>query len=184
MEYLFHDRMAFRDWLEENQNQKEGIWLILGKPGGPVTLSANEALEEALCVGWIDGQIRRVDDATYIKYFSPRRSQSIWSKRNREFVDKLISQGLMKENGYHAIENAKSTGNWIPKLDVITTEHVEDFIQQLEPYAQASLNFSKMSYSIQKTYTGFYLSAKLDETKIKRLLQIVDRLERNLKPLE
>lgn len=184
LERCFESRRDFREWLEQNHSQPEGMWLILGKDGGPTTVSAMDALEEALCFGWIDGQIRRIDDTTYKKYFSPRRKKSPWSTRNKELVKKLHRLGLITPAGEIAIKAAKESGSWNVEFEKITDGQVEDFKELLFGHEPARSHFLKMSPSVQKNYTGFYLSAKREETKVKRFLQIVDRLDKNLKPLE
>ena len=95
----FADREAFRKWLSENCQSDAGIWLLFGKAGGPKTIKAGEALEEALCFGWIDGQMQSIDDKTYKKYFSMRREKSKWSEKNKALAQKLEEQGLMTEFG-------------------------------------------------------------------------------------
>ena len=95
----FSDRVAFRKWLCENGQSGEGRWLLFGKKGGPVTLSAAEALEEALCFGWIDGQMKSVDDTKYVKYFARRRANSKWSNKNKVLVEKLEEQRRMTDFG-------------------------------------------------------------------------------------
>ncbi|MDO9628274.1 MAG: YdeI/OmpD-associated family protein [Acholeplasmataceae bacterium] len=184
MNHLFANRNEFREYLSKNHALEEGQWLIFGKAGGPKTLSPNEALEEALCFGWIDGQIRKIDDFTYLKYFAKRRKKSIWSKRNRELSEELIQKGLMTQYGLDAILQAKKDNVWENELDVLSDAHIDSFLKQVEPNEKAYTNLMKMSKSVQKTYTGFYLSAKQEETKIKRLNQIIERLEKNLKPME
>lgn len=89
----FADREEFRKWLYENCLSKDGIWLLLGKAGGPKTIKAGEALEEALCFGWIDGQMQSIDDKTYKKYFSMRREKSKWSEKTRRWPKALRSGG-------------------------------------------------------------------------------------------
>lgn len=81
----FSDRAQFREWLSANYISGLGVWLLFGKAGGPQTLTAAEALEEALCFGWIDGQMQRIDDKSYKKYFSPRRANSNWSEKTRRW---------------------------------------------------------------------------------------------------
>ncbi len=105
----FADREAFRKWLSENCQSDAGIWLLFGKAGGPKTIKAGEALEEALCFGWIDGQMQSIDDKTYKKYFSMRREKSKWSEKNKALAQKLEEQGLMTEFGRKKIEEAKKT---------------------------------------------------------------------------
>ena len=85
----FADREEFRKWLNEHCLSADGIWLLFGKAGGPKTIKAGEALEEALCFGWIDGQMQRIDDKTYKKYFSMRREKSKWSEKNKALTQKL-----------------------------------------------------------------------------------------------
>lgn len=99
-EYLkFSSRSEFRNWLETNCMSDEGVWLLFGKAGGPKTIKAGEALEEALCYGWIDGQMQSLDDKSYVKYFSMRRENSKWSDKNKTIVESLEKQGLMTEFG-------------------------------------------------------------------------------------
>jgi len=184
MNYSFKNREEFRNWLNIHRLQKEGIWLIFGKKNGPSTLSPEEALEEALCFGWIDGQIKSIDAFTYIKYFKRRLEKSNWSQRNRDLVEKLIQEGKMTYTGLQAIENAKRGGTWIIQYEKIENMEVEAFLDMLEDYPIAYENFSKMSASVQRTYTGFYLSAKREDTRIKRFQDLVNRLEKNLKPME
>jgi len=104
---LFPDREEFRKWLLENHNVSKGIWLVFGKAGRLKTLKADEALEEALCFGWIDGQFIIIGDEEYLKKFTPRRKGSKWSERNRGIVNRLIENGNMTEYGLVAIEQAK-----------------------------------------------------------------------------
>lgn len=116
----FTNRTKFRNWLDENCQSSAGIWLIFGKKGGPKTLTATEALEEALYFGWIDGQMQSIDDKTYQKYFAPRREKSRWSEKNKT----------------------------------------------------------------RKTYARAYYNAKTDAGREKRLAWIVDRLNKNLRPMQ
>jgi uncharacterized protein YdeI (YjbR/CyaY-like superfamily) len=104
---LFLDREEFRKWLLENHHVSKGIWLVFGKAGKLKTLKPDEALEEALCFGWIDGQLSSIDDAKYLKKFTPRRKGSRWSERNRNLTSPLIENGKMTETGLTAIEQAK-----------------------------------------------------------------------------
>ena len=93
----FSSREEFRSWLFVHCQSPDGVWLVFDKAGGP--LKAGEALEEALCFGWIDGQMRRVDEKTYQKYFSPRREKSKWSEKNKALAQRLEEQGRMTEFG-------------------------------------------------------------------------------------
>jgi uncharacterized protein YdeI (YjbR/CyaY-like superfamily) len=113
-ELLVEDAAAWRAWLEEHGAAAAGAWLVLAKKGGaaPTSLTYQEALEEALCHGWIDGRVRRRDDATYQQRFTPRRPRSAWSKRNVQAAERLIAEGRMRPGGLAAVERAQADGLW------------------------------------------------------------------------
>jgi len=181
---VFSDRQSFRNWLEENSETSEGVWLIFGKKGGPVTLSAHEALEEALCFGWIDGVMQKIDIASYKKYFAKRIEKSKWSEKNKQLVQVLISQGIVTERGIAATLRAKKNGMWDgPGRIVVEEEQIQDFKELVRPFEPAYTNLLAMPPSVQKNYTGFYLDAKSEQTRGNRLEKIVGRLNQNLKPM-
>lgn len=180
----FADREEFRKWLEEHCHSKEGIWLLFGKAGGPKTIKAGEALEEALCFGWIDGQMKRIDDKTYQKYFSMRREKSKWSEKNKKLVQSLEERGLMTDFGREKIEEAKRNGQWdAPKSMEITEEQIARLSALLEGYEPARANFEAMSPSVRKTYARAYYDVKTDAGRERRIAWMVDRLNKNLKPM-
>lgn len=181
---IFSDRESFRCWLAESSTSGEGVWLLFGKAGGPQTLTAPEALEEALCFGWIDGQMRRIDEVSYRKYFSPRRANSKWSEKNKKLVAELETRGLMTDAGREKIAEAKANGQWdVPKAPAITEEDIQRVADILAPYEPACGNFLAMALSARKTYTRAYLDAKTDAGRAKRLAWMVERLNQNLKPM-
>ena len=181
---LFATQADFRNWLIENAATSGGVWLTFGKKGGPKTLSGPQALQEALCFGWIDGQMKRIDDLTYIKYFAPRRKGSEWSQKNIALVETLEAQGLMTPQGRAAIAHAQATNTFRPNpRPVITPEQIEHLTQLVLSSPTAYANFQAMPPSIKRTYAMHYFDAKSDETRARRLSSIVDRLERNLKPM-
>jgi len=181
---LFVSREEFRSWLKDNCISSGGVWLLFGKSGGPKTIKANEALEEALCFGWIDGQMQSIDDKTYIKYFSARRNNSKWSDKNKALVEKLENQGVMTDYGRTKIEEAKKNGQWdAPKAPIITEEQIGFLSDLLKKYELAYTNYQAMSPSVKKTYTRAYFDAKTDAGRDKRLSWIVERLNKNLKPM-
>jgi uncharacterized protein YdeI (YjbR/CyaY-like superfamily) len=182
--YIFEDSMSFRSWLVMNNRSHPGIWLVFGKASGPKTLTPDEALLEALCFGWIDGQIKKIDEFQYIKYFAERRAGSVWSERNKKFADLLEKQGKMTDRGREKIVIAKQKGQWDNALEPLTLEHVNTLLEAIGNNPLARMNFLNMSFSVQKTYAGYYLSAKQESTRIKRLNDIIERLNRNLKPME
>ena len=181
---LFPDREAFRKWLLENHNVSKGIWLVFSKAGKLKTLRADEALEESLCFGWIDGQFNSIDGAKYLKKFTPRRRGSKWSEKNRSIVNKLIENGKMTEYGMMAIKQAKREGTWdMPKQEPISGSQIEILTDALKGAEPALSNFMNMPLSVRRTYTALYLDAKKEETRIKRLEKIIERLNENKKPM-
>ncbi len=180
----FTDRQAFREWLGKYGRENNGIWLLFSKKKKSVTLSAVEALEEALCYGWIDGQIHSLDDNMYKKYFARRKPKSKWSVKNKKLAQTLMDKGLMTQQGLDAIECAKKNGSWDDaKRILIDDEQIQMFKEIIHPYKPAYTNLLAMSHSVQCTYTGFYLDAKSDKTRQVRLEKIIARLNSNLKPM-
>lgn len=180
----FADREQFRKWLMEHCRASDGVWLLFGKNGGPKTLKADEALEEALCFGWIDGQMQSIGEKTYKKYFAGRRANSKWSENNKALVKSLEERGLMTDFGREKIEEAKQNGQWdAPDLMSLGDEAIAVLSALLQAYEPAYTNFQAMPPSVKKTYTRAYFDAKTDAGKEKRLAWIVDRLNKNLRPM-
>lgn len=181
---VFASRDDFRKWLLENCNMSKGIWLLFGKSGGPKTIDPNEALEEALCFGWIDSQIKSLDDKSYLKYFSPRRKGSEWSEKNKTMVDMLEKQGRMTEYGRERVEEAKRDGTYKPKdRTPITLEMVDALTSALVGMEPAYTHFLAMSPSVKRTYSALFHEGKTENTRRKMFEKIVDRLNKNLKPM-
>lgn len=180
----FADRAGFRKWLSEHCTSDNGVWLLFGKSEKQKTIKADEALEEALCFGWIDGQMQSIDSDSYKKYFSKRRAKSKWSDKNKALVKNLEQRGLMTDCGRAKIEEAKQNGQWdAPKPSAVTNEQIACLSNILKDYEPAYANFLAMSLSVKKTYTKAYLDAKTDSGRKKRIAWIADRLNKNLKPM-
>jgi len=181
---LFENRESFREWLFANHHLNPGIWLVFGKAGKLKTLTAQEALEEALCFGWIDGQIKRIDDRKYLKKFTPRRKESVWSERNRDLVKKLMENGRMTEAGQAAISQAQKKGTWIrPKRETVSDAQIQILVKALAGTVTALPNYLKMPLSVRRAYAGFYLEAKKEDTRKRRLERIIGRLNENKGPM-
>ena len=182
---VFTDRCEFRDWLAGHHAECTGVWLVFGKAGRLKTVKPDEALEEALCFGWIDGQIRSVDETRYLKRFTPRRKRSRWSERNRGIAGRLIEEGRMAGPGLSAIERARAEGTWdAPSAAPVRGEEIATLTEALRGHESAFANFLTMPPSAQKTYAAHYLSAKAEETRRRRLEQIVARLNENKRPMQ
>jgi uncharacterized protein YdeI (YjbR/CyaY-like superfamily) len=181
---VFSGREEFRGWLYKNHSLSKGVWLVFSKTKKLKTLKPAEALEEALCFGWIDGQIQSLGDEKYLKKFTPRTKDSGWSDTNRALANKLIESRKMTEHGLAAIEQAKSRGAWdAPGRVRASDEQVEVLIEALQGADLALANFLKMAPSIKRTYSEMYLDAKQEETRKRRLEKIIERLNANRKPM-
>jgi len=184
-EILFEKRSDFRKWLEQMDLNSEGVWLIFSKTKSIKSITANEALEEALCFGWIDGLIKSIDDEKYKKYFVPRRKGSKWSTKNKEIIAKLIENNQIKKNGLLVIERSKKDGSWDSNDDnKITEEKFQIFELKIANNKEATVNYLKMPKSIRKQFVGLYFEPKNENTKSKRLLELIKLLEKNIKPME
>lgn len=183
-ELLFPSRDDFRAWLSENAGTSDGVWLVFGKTKAVATLSANDALEEALCYGWIDGQMKSIDGTRYVKYFAKRRVKSVWSDKNKKITYVLREKGLMTEMGEDAIEAAKKNGTWdAPKDDPITEKQIGSFTEKLVGLSPAYENFCNMPQSVRRTYARRYHSFKTEEARQRDLEKIIDRLNNGLRPM-
>lgn len=145
---------------------------------------SRQALEEALCFGWIDGQMQSIDAKTYKKYFSIRREKSKWSKKNKELAQSLEKRGLMTDFGRAKIQEAKENGQWdVPDPMAVTDQQIACLSALLEGREPAFTNFQAMTMSVKKTYTRAYFDARTDAGRQKRLAWLTDRLDKNLRPM-
>ena len=182
---LFQSRSDFRTWLTQNALSTEGIWLLFGKNEQVESITATEALDEALCFGWIDGQIKSIDDNSYIKYFKQRSDTRNWSDKNKKLAAKLEDNGHMTDFGRAKIAQAKANGHWdSPKKSPITEEQTRDFESLLQPHEPAWTHYTNMASSARRAYLSSYLYTKTDAGKQKRLASIFERLHLNLNPME
>lgn len=180
----FPTREAFREWLSGHHGTSGGVWLLFGKKGGPKTLSAAEALEEALCFGWIDGQMKSLGDTAYRKYFARRAEKSSWSAKNRALAEELVGLGKMAQPGLDAMERARRHGTWNEtERESIRDDQISELGSLIIGFEPAYTNFLAMPASSRRTYAALYLDAKADATRKARLERIIDRLNRNLKPM-
>jgi len=179
----FHDKEAFFDWLTIHADDPDGIWIRFDKMKITSTLTPYEAVDVALCFGWIDGQLKCENEQFYIKYFTQRRPQSIWSTVNKKNAERLILEGKMMKQGFDAIASAKQDGRW-EKADHPPIDYDLDvFTELIKPHERAFEHFSKMSPSIQKIYAISYFALKKEDSRERRLAVIIDRLNQNLKPM-
>lgn len=181
IELTVADRAAWRAWLVEHHNSPAGVWLSLAKKGTtePTSLRYDDALEEALCFGWIDGVIQRVDESTYRQRFTPRRARSKWSQRNVGKVERLTAEGRMHPSGIAEVERAKRDGRWqAAYAGQADLEVPDDLAAALaaEPRARAMFDI----LTRQNRYAVLYriADAKRAETRARRIKQFVAMLAR------
>ncbi len=181
---IFTDRTIWRQWLVENSARAREVWLELArKNSDKTTLMLAEAVEEAICFGWIDGKLRSRDKEHFILRFSPRQPASVWSRINRERAEGLAAQGKMTPAGLATIEEAKKRGLWDAAYTNKTPDMIPpDLADALKENPQASANFERYANTYRNMYTGWVASAKTDETRRKRIQEVVKRASLGLKP--
>jgi uncharacterized protein YdeI (YjbR/CyaY-like superfamily) len=179
----FRAKSAWTSWLSKNHAQSPGVWLRLAKKGsGLKTVTRDEALDSALCYGWIDGQARSEGESTWLQKFTPRTKRSIWSKKNRENVQRLIGSGEMRPSGIAEIERAKKDGRWDAAYDSPRTMSVPDDLQaELDKNRKAKTFFEKLDSRNRYAVLFRIHTAKRAETRAKRIRDFVGMLERGEK---
>jgi uncharacterized protein YdeI (YjbR/CyaY-like superfamily) len=180
-ELIVADVSAWREWLAENHGETLGVWLVLAKKGTsePTSLSYDDALEEALCHGWIDGQVRRRDEHTFRQRFTPRRARSAWSKRNVAIVERLTAAGRMHAAGVAQVERAQADGRWESAYaGQASIEVPDDLARALAAAPSALATFETLTS--QNRYAILYRidTAKRADTRARRIEQYVAMLSR------
>lgn len=179
----FSSAAEWRSWLESNRGQTSGVWLRFYKVGSAQrTFVYAEALDEALCFGWIDGQVKSESTESYLQKFTPRRARSLWSKRNREHIARLTSAGRMTPSGLAEVEAAKVDGRWDDAYDPPSTTTVpDDFLAALSESPEAERFFATLDKANVYAITWRLQTAKRLETRVKRIQQFVAMLARGEK---
>jgi uncharacterized protein YdeI (YjbR/CyaY-like superfamily) len=173
------DRAEWRAWLEANHRSSAGVWVVYGKRGaGHPRVSYVEAVEEALCFGWIDSVVNRVDEERMAQYFAPRRPTSTWARTNKERVARLEAAGLMTEAGRAAVEIARANGSW-NALDAVDGLVVpDDLAAELAARPGARERFDADQTSIRKMALGWVYGAKRPATRAARVERLAALAER------
>ena len=182
--HRFLDPGEWRRWLEVNHSQDEAIWVVIQKVKSPNPgIKYDEALDEALCFGWIDGKMRRLDEYEFIQWFSPRRRNSLWSRRNRDKVEMLNEEGRMTVAGLAEVEKAKKNGRWEAAYSSKDTPTMpDDLLEALKSNKVAHDNFSAFPNSARFMYIHWINDAKRDSTRARRINRVVERAAENRKP--
>jgi uncharacterized protein YdeI (YjbR/CyaY-like superfamily) len=175
-------RKAWRHWLQRNHVKKEKVWLIFYKKETEKSgFTYAEAVEEALCFGWIDSTANKRDAESSYRYFAKRSPKSNWSKLNKQRVKKLIKEGLMTKAGLDMITLAKKSGTWIALDHVEDRLMPDDLLKALAKNKHARKNFEAFSKSSQKIILGWIANARRDETRKKRIQETVTLASKNIK---
>jgi uncharacterized protein YdeI (YjbR/CyaY-like superfamily) len=177
------DRGQLRRWLARHHARTEGIWLVHWKKITPAKYVGYDAIvEEALCQGWIDSLPRKLDDLRTMIYLSPRKPKSVWSKVNKERVERLIAAGCMKPAGLAAIECAKANGSWSALDDVEALKVPPDLVEALVQAPNARRHFDAYPGSVRKAVLQQLASARTVATRNKRIREVVQLAARNQRP--
>jgi uncharacterized protein YdeI (YjbR/CyaY-like superfamily) len=191
-ELVVPDAAAWHDWLSENHTDPAGVWLVLARkgterglpseksaPASPTSLNYDQALDEALCHGWIDGQVRRRDEATFRQRFTPRRARSPWSQRNVDIIARLGTEGRMHSAGLAEVERAKGDGRWeAAYAGQASMEIPEDLTAALAANPRATAMFEILTKQNRYAVLLRVHSAKRADTRERRITQFVEMLDR------
>jgi uncharacterized protein YdeI (YjbR/CyaY-like superfamily) len=177
------NRKDWRTWLEKNHDSRKEAWLIYYKKHtAKPRIPYKDAVEEALCFGWIDSTVKKLDEKTYAQKFTPRNANSKWSELNKKRALKMIKAGRMAEAGLAKIREAKDNGKWsetfMVKRETVLPPSLKKVLMRNE---KAWKNFNELAPSYKRLYAGWILSAKREETRRKRLKEAVELLEKNKK---
>ena len=180
-ELIVPDAAAWGRWLDEHHADPDGVWLVLAKRGstGPTTVTYDQALDEALCHGWIDGQVRGRDEVTYRQRFTPRRARSLWSARNVGIVGRLLAEGRMHPAGIAEVERARRDGRWdAAYAGQATAEVPADLAAALAAEPRAGAMFDILTAQNRYAVLHRLATAKRADTRRRRLAEFVAMLAR------
>jgi len=169
----FYSRKDFRTWLNKNHDTSDGIWILFTK--GNRSFTAHDALEEAICFGWIDGLMKSIDEHTYKKYFSQRKDKTNWSEKNRLLFDALKANGIMTEYGIMAFQYKADDKSGTNRADV-QSNNIMILKTALQNNKDIISAFENIAASRQKQLAGFYCEAKSEETREKRKVKIIEAI--------
>lgn len=176
------DKMAWYEWLEQNYDKQKNVWLIIYKKNsGTPSITYNEAVDMALCFGWIDSKPNKRDENSFLQFFSQRNPKSNWSKVNKLKVERLIEDGLMAKAGYKMIEIAKANGTWNALDEVDNLVIPPDMETLFQKNLQAKTNFEAFPPSVKRGILEWILNAKQPDTRKKRIEETVNLATENIR---
>lgn len=177
------NRKEWRAWLKKHHDKKQSVWLVFYKQkAGMATISWSDAVDEALCFGWIDSKKKPVDEEKYIQFFSRRKTKGTWSKINKQKIEQLIAAGMMMPAGFASIEAAKQNGSWAILDDVEELGIPADLEQAFNAHPGSGDFFSGLSRSAKKSILQWLVLAKRPETRQKRITEVAELAAKKQKP--
>ncbi len=177
------NRQEWRQWLLENHNKKQSIWLVhYNKKSNMPSVSWSEAVDEALCFGWIDSTRKSLDNDMFIQFFTKRKPRSVWSKINKEKIERLKQEGLLMPAGLESISIAQQNGTWNILDDVEELEISEDLEMEFNTREGSKEYFLSLSKSVRKSMLQWIKLAKRPETRQKRIVELVEHANRKIRP--
>ena len=182
-ELIVADLAAWRAWLADRATTSDGVWLVLAKKGTthPTSLTYDEAIEEALCHGWVDGQLAGGHEGTFRRRFTPRRRASTWSKRNIRIIERLVAEGRMRPGGMAVVERAQADGTWdAAYAGAATIETPDDFQAVLGANHAAAEMFAQLDRANRYAVLYRITTARRPDTRARRIEQLVDMLAQGM----
>ncbi|MBK7245106.1 MAG: YdeI/OmpD-associated family protein [Saprospiraceae bacterium] len=177
------NRQEWRQWLLENHNKKQSIWLVhYNKKSNMPSVSWSDAVDEALCFGWIDSTRKSLEIDKFIQFFTKRKPTSVWSKINKEKIERLKQEGLLMPAGQESISIAQQNGTWNILDDVEELEISEDLEKEFNTREGSKEYFLSLSKSVKKSMLQWIKLAKRPETRQKRIVELVEHANRKIRP--
>lgn len=178
----FKNAQEWRNWLHENHAVRSRVSLVFYKVSSSFeSMRWEEAVQVAICYGWIDSTVRRLDDERRVQLFTQRKDKSVWSKLNKSYVEKLIAENVMHESGLQKIEIAKHNGSW-QSLDAVENLEIPSDLQNaFNQNLDAFENYKNFSFSYRKSYLYWLNQAKREETRFVRINEIIRLCKQNIK---
>ncbi|WP_445457257.1 YdeI/OmpD-associated family protein [Flavobacterium sp. HNIBRBA15423] len=178
----FKNDTEWREWLHDNHNSYNGVYLIFFKVASETeSMRWEEAVKVAICYGWIDSTVKKLDEERRQQLFTPRKDKSVWSKLNKTYIEDLIEVGLMHESGLKKVETAKQNGSWESLDSVENLEIPTDLQEAFKNNELAYANYQNFSKSYRKNYLYWLNQAKRETTRQVRISQIIELCEKNIK---
>lgn len=180
--HYFKNAQEWRNWLHENHHSSKGVYLIFYRVNSEFeSMRWEEAVQVAICYGWIDSTVKKLDEERRRQMFTPRKDKSVWSKLNKTYIEKLVADNLMHESGLQKIEIAKQNGSWTTLDAAENLEMPADLASAFVKNKKALDNYNCFSPSYRKSYLYWLNHAKREETRKARIIEIVSLCEQNIK---